>query len=58
MADIGTKEASERWGYTQETIRKWCADGLIPNATQDKKGSPWHIPADAICPKKIKTRAE
>ena len=58
MADIGTKEASERWGYTQETIRKWCAEGLIPNATQDKKGSPWHIPADAICPKKIKTRAE
>ncbi|MBR4461297.1 MAG: hypothetical protein IKS51_01780 [Erysipelotrichaceae bacterium] len=54
MADIGTKVASEKWGYTQETIRKWCARGLIPNATQDKKGSPWHIPADAKCPKKIK----
>lgn len=40
MADIGTKEASERWGYTQDTIRKWCSAGLIPNATQDKKGSP------------------
>lgn len=58
MADIGTKEASERWGYTQETIRKWCAEGLIPNATQDKKGSPWHIPSDATCPRKIKTKAE
>lgn len=56
MADIGTKEASERWGYTQETIRKWCAVGLITNATQDKKGSPWHIPADAECPKKIKAK--
>ncbi len=56
MADIGTKEASERWGYTQDTIRKWCAAGLIPNATQDKKGSPWHIPSDAVCPKKVKKR--
>ena len=56
MADIGTKEASERWGYTQDTIRKWCAEGLIPNATQNKKGSLWHIPADAICPKKVKVK--
>lgn len=54
MSDIGTKEAAERWGYTQDTIRKWCANGLIPNATQDAKYSPWHIPADAVCPKKIK----
>ncbi len=37
MADIGTKEASERWGYTQDNIRKWCAMGLITNATQDKR---------------------
>lgn len=37
MADMGTKEASEKWGYTQETIRIWCANGLIANATQDKK---------------------
>lgn len=56
MSDIGTKEASERWGYTQATIRKWCSMGLIENATQDKKGSPWHIPFDAKCPKKIKTK--
>lgn len=56
MADIGTKEASERWGYTTNTIRKWCAAGLIPNATQDKKGSAWHIPANATCPKPIKKK--
>ena len=56
MSDIGTLEASRRWGYTQETIRKWCAKGLIKNATQDRKGSTWHIPADAECPKKIKVR--
>lgn len=54
MADMGTKEASEKWGYTPETIRKWCALGLIEGVTQDKKGSPWHIPKTAKCPKKIK----
>ncbi len=55
MADsIGTKEAAEKWGYTQATIAKWCRDGLIPNASQDAKNSPWHIPKDAECPKKIK----
>ena len=54
MSDIGTKEASKRWGYTQDTIRKWCKAGLIPNVTQDKPGSAWHIPANAQCPKKIK----
>lgn len=56
MADMGTKAASELWGYSQETIRKWCAEGLIPNATQDKKGSPWHIPVDAVCPKRLKVK--
>lgn len=54
MADMGTKEASEKWGYTQATISKWCRDGLIPNATHDKPNSPWHIPKDSKCPKKIK----
>ena len=38
----------------QSTISKWCRDGLIPNATQDKPNSPWHIPKNAICPRKIK----
>lgn len=56
MADMGTKEASEKWGYTQSTISKWCKLGLIQKATQDKVGSPWHIPRDAKCPKKIKVK--
>lgn len=56
MSDIGTKEAAARWGYSQETIRKWCADGKIEGATQDKERSPWHIPANAKCPKKIKKK--
>ena len=54
MADMGTKEAAEKWGYTPATIRSWCKKGLIKNATQDSKGSTWHIPKDAECPKKIK----
>ena len=51
MSDMGTKKASELWGYTQQTICKWCAEGKIPGVTHDKKGSPWHIPIDAECPK-------
>ena len=54
MADMGTKEAAEKWGYKQSTISKWCREGLIKNATQDSKGSTWHIPKDTKCPKKIK----
>lgn len=52
MADtMGTKEASELWGYKPATISKWCREGLIPDASQDAPGSPWHIPKDAKCPK-------
>ena len=50
MADMGTKEAAEKWGVSQAQVQKWCRDGKISNATQDKKGSPWHIPKDAIPP--------
>lgn len=54
--DIGTRESAEKWGYTPDTIRKWCALGLIKGVTHDKKGSPWHIPKDAECPKPIKEK--
>ena len=50
MADMGTKEAAEKWGVSQERVQRWCREGKIPNATQDKSGSPWHIPKDAVCP--------
>lgn len=51
MADtMGTKEAAERWGYPQATISKWCRQNKIPGAEQDRNGSPWHIPKDAVCP--------
>lgn len=59
MSDsIGTKEASTKWGYSQSIISKWCRDGLIPDATQDAKGSPWHIPKDAKCPRSVKKKVK
>lgn len=58
MADsMGTKEACEKWGYAQSTIRKWCEEKMIEGATQDAPGSPWHIPKDAKCPKPIKKKS-
>ena len=50
MADMGTKEVSEKWGVSQALVQKWCREGKIPNATQDKKGTPWHIPKDTMPP--------
>ena len=50
MSEIGTYEASKKWGVSQRTVEKWCRCGAIPGATQDKKYSPWHIPKDAKRP--------
>lgn len=53
--DMGTKEAAEKWGYSQNTISDWCRKGLI-KAEQDAPGSSWRIPKDTECPKKIKIK--
>ena len=50
MADIGTKEAAKKWGVSQSTVQKWCREGKIKGATQDKSGSPWHSPQTAKRP--------
>ena len=50
--DIGTKEMAIRCGVSMQTVSKWCREGKIPGATQDKKGSPWHIPKNAKDPRK------
>lgn len=47
---MGTAEASKLWDYPQSTISEWCRKGKIEGASQDKRGSPWHIPKDAKCP--------
>ena len=55
MADtMGTREASEKWGYSQETIAIWCRMGKIQGAQQYKARGPWYIPKDALCPKPVK----
>lgn len=57
MSDaVSTKEKAREWGYTEDTVRKWCREGKIDGADQDHKGSPWRIPKDAKCPGKIKRK--
>lgn len=46
MADMGTKEASELWGVSQKRVQDWCRKTSDERITQDKKGSPYHIPKD------------
>jgi len=46
MADMGTKEAAEKWGVSQTRVQYWCRNHRDPRITQDKKGSPYHIPKD------------
>ena len=55
---MGTKDASILWGYKQSTISQWCREGKIVGAVQDEKGSPWHIPRNAQCPKPIKQNSK
>lgn len=55
MEYMTTKEASERWGYSEATIRKWCKEGLLFTVHKaEKKSGRWQIPAGAQCPKSIK----
>ena len=55
MKYISVKEAAEKWGYCEETIRKWCRRGMIKVTFEaEKKNGRWLIPVDALCPKKRK----
>ncbi len=47
---FGTKALSEIWDVPPSTITKWCREGKIPGAEQDRKGSPWRIPVDTKKP--------
>lgn len=51
---VGTKVMAEIWGCSQSQITKWCREGKIPGAEQDRTGSPWRIPVDALKPEKRK----
>ena len=52
--DNGTKKFGEKWHVNPNTVAKWCREGKIPGATQDGKGNPWHIPANAKDPRSKK----
>ena len=53
------KEAAERWGYSEASGRKWCnSDQLFVVAKAEKVSGRWRIPANAECPKQIKTKKE
>ena len=57
MEYMGTKEAAEKWGYSESTIRKWCKEEKIQLLVKPEKVSGrWRIPANAECPKKEKGR--
>lgn len=53
MEYMGTKEASEKWGYAQSTISQWCREGKISLVVKpEKKSGQWRIPVNAECPGK------
>ena len=55
MEYMTTKEASELWGYSEATIRKWCnEEALFIVLKAEKKSGRWQIPTSAQCPKPIK----
>ena len=53
---VGTKVIAELWGCSPSQVTKWCREGAIEGAEQDRKGSPWRIPIDALKPEKKKER--
>lgn len=46
MADMGTKEAAHLWGVSQRRVQNFCRSTSDIRITQDRKGSPYHIPKD------------
>ena len=53
---VGTAVIAELWDCKQSTITKWCREGKIVGAEQDRVNSPWRIPADAKCPTERKRK--
>lgn len=43
---LTAKAVAERYGKSPRTVRKWCEDGLFPNAAVEETpfGSGWLIP--------------
>ena len=59
MKYLTVKEAAEMWGYSEETIRRWCKNGFLSvTFVAVKKNGRWMIPEDAPCPQKVKKRVK
>ena len=45
---MGTAEAAKMWNVSQRKVQEWCKRTVLIDSriTQDKKGSPYHIPKD------------
>ena len=57
MEYMTTKGAAERWGFSEETIRKWCKSNQLSAAVKaEKVRGRWRIPANVECPRQIKTK--
>lgn len=57
MDYMSAKEAAQKWGYAESTIRKWCKEGILfITYKAEKEGGRWKIPKDAECPKPIKKK--
>lgn len=56
MSEMGTKVAAELWGVTQRRVQDFCRNTNDPRITQDKKGSPYHIPVNYPNPFKENNR--
>lgn len=55
MEYMTTKEAAERWGFSEETIRKWCKSNQLSAVVKaEKVRGRWRIPANVECPKPLK----
>lgn len=55
MEYMGTKEAAEKWGYSESTVCKWCRDDKIQVLVKPEKVSGrWRIPINSKCPKPMK----
>ena len=55
---LGVPAFAEKFGVSEDTVRRWCREGKIPGAEQDGKGRPWRIPDDAVPPTKFINESE
>jgi hypothetical protein len=43
-ANLDTRQAAERFGYTAERWRRWAEAGTLAGAWQDARGGSWRLP--------------